>query len=394
MNKDYDIIIVGAGPAGSTTAKAAADAGAEVLMIDKRRELGVPVQCGEALAEGILHELGIDPDPRWAINRIDTAQLMSPTGKSVTIEQRSEAKVGYILDRKVFDRDLAERALRAGADIKIATYVDGLIEEDGEIKGVTYDSQGDEGEVYGDIIVAADGVMSKVARWAGFDTALGPGDIESGVQFRMVGIDIESISTMQFYFGDETAPGGYVWVFPKGEDVANVGVGVLPSKAERPPIEYLKDFIESKPWLKNGKIVEINTGGVPVSGALEKTYGDGILIVGDAARQVNPLTGGGINWSMRAGNIAGEVAARAVSEEDVSEENLKEYEDRWREVMGDKLEKYNKGKEVLWDLDDEELDDLADALQEVDFEEISLSDMLKVLAKSSPKLMWKLKGLL
>ncbi len=390
-DKDYDIIIVGAGPAGSMAAKSAVDNGADVLMIDKRKELGVPVQCGEALSEEVLADYGIEPDSRWAINRVDAAELVAPSGKSVRVEQRPGAKVGYILDRKVFDRDLAIRAVRAGADISIDTYANGLIQNGERIEGVSYKNQQGEEEVYGDMVIAADGVMSKVAKWAGFDTTLGSEDIESGAQFRMVDIDIDAPQTMKFLFGEEMAPGGYVWIFPKDDDIANVGIGVLPEFAEKSSIEYLRDFVDSKPGLRDGKIVEINTGGVPVCGTIEKSYGDDILIAGDAARMVNPLTGGGINWAMRAGAIAGEVAARAVAENDTSEDNLEEYEERWREVMGDKLEKYLKGKEVLLDLDDDELDDLADTLQDVNFDELSLTQMLKAVAKSNPKLMWKLK---
>lgn len=391
---DYDAIVVGAGPGGATAAKSAAEAGADVLMIDKRRELGVPVQCGEALSEEILKDLNIEPDPRWAINRIEGAELVSPSGKIVDLEQSSAAKVGYIIDRKVFDRDLAVRAVRAGAEIKVGTFVNGLIEENGRIEGVTFDSQEGEGEVRADLIVAADGVMSRVARWAGFDTSLGPEDVESGTQFKMVNVDIESKSTMQFYFGNEFAPGGYVWIFPRGEDIANVGIGVLPARAEKSSYEYLKDFIFNKPELKNGQVIEINVGGVPVSGSLDRTVADDILVVGDAARQVNSLTGGGMNWAMAAGNIAGEVAAKAVSEGDTSEDVLMEYEGRWREKFGKKMERYYQGKEILLDLSDDELDDMAEVLQGVDFEEISLTDMLKTLAKSNPKLMWKLKELL
>lgn len=391
---DYDIIVVGAGPAGASAARSAVENDADVLMIDKRRELGVPVQCGEALAEDVLKELNIDPDPRWAINEIDSAKLVSPSGRSVVIEQRSVGKVGYILDRKVFDKHLAIRAVRSGADVQVGTFVNGLIKEDGRIQGATYNSQEGEGEVRGDLIIAADGVMSRVARWTGFDTGLGPEDIESGVQFKMANVDIESKSRMEFYFGSEVAPGGYAWIFPRGEDIANVGIGVLPARADKPSIEYLKDFVASKPELEDGRIVEINAGGVPVSRPIEKTVGDDILVVGDAARQVNSLTGGGIDWSMRAGNIAGEVAARAVSEGDTSEDNLEEYEERWRDRAGEKLERYYRGKETLLDFSDEELDDAAEALQDVDFEEISLTDMLKTLMKTNPKLMWKLKGLI
>jgi len=117
-------------------------------------------------------------------------------------------------------------------------------------------------------------------------------------------------------------------------------------------------------------------------------------VVGDAARQVNALTGGGIDSAMRAGNIAGEVAAKAVAEGDTSEKRLSEYEKRWRELMGKRLERYLKAKNVLVSLTDDDLDRLAKALSEVKFDRISLTGMLKVLIKAHPKLFWKLKGLM
>jgi digeranylgeranylglycerophospholipid reductase len=210
----------------------------------------------------------------------------------------------------------------------------------------------------------------------------------------MVGVDVESPLTMEFYLGSRIAPGGYAWVFPKGEDIANVGLGVLGSRADRKPIEYLRDFVERMPNLSKGKVVEINGGGDPVSGPLKKIVKDNLLVIGDAARQVNPLTGGGIDSAMRAGNIAGEVAAKAVREGDTSEKRLSEYEKRWGGQMGKRLERYLKAKNVLLSLTDDELDQLAGTLSKVKFDRISLTDMLKALMKAHPKLLWKLKGLL
>jgi digeranylgeranylglycerophospholipid reductase len=210
----------------------------------------------------------------------------------------------------------------------------------------------------------------------------------------MVGIDFESPSMLEFHLGSKISPGGYAWVFPKGDDMANVGLGVLGSRTERRPIEYLRDFVARMPGLSKGKVVEINGGGVPVCGPIKKTVKDNLLIVGDAARQVNPLTGGGIDYAMRAGNIAGEVAARAVKEGNTSEKRLNEYEKRWRESMAKRLERYLKGKEILLSLTDDELDSLAKSLSEVKFDKISLTDMLKALMKTNPKLLWKLKGLI
>ena len=395
MQEKYDIVVVGAGPAGSTAAYAAVRNGASVLMLDRRRELGVPVQCGEALSEDILNELKIKPDPQWAIGRTNTVKIVSPSGIGIRISERKvTGKVGYVLNRKVFDKFLAVRAAKAGADVMVGTYVDGLIIEDGRPQGVKARGMDGKLEVSAKVVIAADGVGSRVARWAGLNTTLKLDDIESGIQFQMVGVDFESPSMTEFYLGSKIAPGGYAWVFPKGEDMANVGLGVLGSRTERRPIEYLRDFVARMPGLSKGKVVEINGGGDPVSGPLKKTVKDNLLVVGDAARQVNALTGGGIDYAMRAGNIAGEVAAKAVSEGNTSEKRLSEYEKRWREQMGKRLERYLKAKDVLLSLTDDDLDKLAEALREVKFDKISLTDMLKALVKAHPKLLWKLKGLM
>jgi digeranylgeranylglycerophospholipid reductase len=394
LKNEYDVIVVGAGPAGSTAAYSAAAAGASVLVIDRRRELGVPVQCGEALAEDVLKELRIEPDPRWAVCRTNAVKIVSPSGIEVRIAERSvTGKVGYILDRKVFDKFLAMRAAREGAEILVNTYVNGLIMENGRPAGVRTTGAWGKGEFRGKVIIAADGVGSRIGRWVGIKTALKLEDIESGIQFQMVGVKPEDTSLMEFYFGSGIAPGGYAWLFPKGEDTANVGLGVLGSRADRRPVEYLREFVRKMPHISCGKIVEVNAGGVPVSGPLKQTVKENVMLVGDAARQVNPLTGGGIDSAMRAGTIAGEVAAKAVDEGDTSEKRLMEYEKRWREAIGKRLEKYLKGKEVLLKLTDEELDQLARTLSSVRFDRISLTDMLRVIAGAHPKLLWKLKGL-
>lgn len=386
-------MVVGAGPAGSMAARAAAREGASVLLFDKRRELGVPVQCGEALNEDVLKELDIRPDPRWALCNTNAVKLVSPSGIEVRIAERKVVgKVGYILDRKIFDKHLATLAAKEGADIMVGTLVDGLILEDGKPKGVRTRGASGRLEVRAEVIIAADGVSSRVARWAGLNTALKLDDIETGIQFQMVGVDFESPSMMEFYFGNKIAPGGYSWVFPKGEDMANVGLGVLGSRAERRPIEYLRDFVARMPGLSKGKVIEINAGGVPVGGPIKQTVKDNLLVVGDAARQVNALTGGGIDSAMRAGDVAGEVAAKAVAEGDTSEKRLGKYEKQWRDLMGKRLERYLKAKNVLVSLTDDDLDRLAEALNEVEFDKISLTDILKVLIKAHPKLLLKLKG--
>ena len=132
-------------------------------------------------------------------------------------------------------------------------------------------------------------LKSKVGRWGGIDTSLKPGDIETGAQFLVSNIDPGEYN--KFYLGEKYAPGGYQWVFPKGENTANVGLGILGSKSGNIRAIYLlQRFLEIH--MPQAKIVEMVIGGVPVSGPIKQTVTDGLMLVGDAARQSDPLTGG------------------------------------------------------------------------------------------------------
>lgn len=111
--------------------------------------------------------------------------------------------------------------------------------------------------------------------------------------------------------------------FPKGDDIANVGLAILQHKATKPAIEYLDDFIAKCPATKNAQAVELNVGGDPVGGMPKKMYDDNILVCGDAAGQVNPLTGGGIISGMTGGMYAGQVAAESIKEGNHSKNSLK-----------------------------------------------------------------------
>ena len=150
------------------------------------------------------------------------------------------------------------------------------------------------------------------------------------------------------------------------------------------------EFVEKCPATKNAQAVELNIGGDPVGGMLKHLVADNVLIVGDAAGHVNPLTGGGINTALEAGMYAGEVIASAIKEGDYSEKRLKEYQDICKENIGDSFVKYAKTKDYLLSVSDEELNKIADAFQEIELDSISTKELIKVLVKVSPKALVKL----
>jgi len=390
MVTEVDVLVIGAGPAGSTAAKHAAMGGASVLLIDKKSEIGAPKRCAEGVSVGGLESLGIEPNPRWITKKLDGVRLVSPNGTDVwlTSDKVELPEAGYILERKVFDKHMAMDAARAGSEIMVKTLASGM-EKTGDGYLVSAECMGREFEIKARIVIAADGPESRVARWAGLNTATRPKDMESAAQFEMVGVEMEDNNCIEFYFGS-VAPGGYAWIFPKGDDIANVGLGVLSTETDKSAYEHLLEFVESCPATKNAQPVELNIGGDPVGGMPKELVADSLMVVGDAAGQVNPLTGGGIISGMTGGMLAGRVAAAAVSEGDVSKKRLSEYERLCREEIGKEIDKYLKVKDYMLTLSDSELDSIAEAFQDVEFEKVSTTELVKKLIKVSPKALIKL----
>jgi len=390
MSIKTDILVIGAGPAGSSAAKHAALNGAKVLMIDKKSEIGSPKRCAEGVSKEGLKALGIEPHCRWIAKELTGVKFISPNGTSVWLnEERVKLpEAGYILERKIFDKHMAMNAARAGVEIMVKTIATGLKRSE---KGliVTAECMDQSFEINAKIVIAADGPESRVGRWAGLKTTLKPKNMESCAQFEMAGVEMEDSNSIEFYFGS-VAPGGYAWIFPKGDDIANVGLGIITTQTDKTAYQHLQEFVSNCPSTQNAQPVELNIGGDPVGGMLKKLVTDNLVLVGDAASQVSPLTGGGIISAMKAGVFAGEVTAAAIKEGNYSQKRLQEYQDKCEEDMVKTFKKELKVKNYLLSLSDEELDSIAEAFKNTEFEKINTKEIIKVLIKVSPKALLKL----
>lgn len=387
---ETDILVIGAGPAGSTAAKHAAMDGASVILMDKKSEIGSPKRCAEGVSKEGLKKLGIELSERWVTKEASGVRMVSPNGTAVNLTEDKVKlpEAGYILERKVFDKYMAMDAGRAGAKIMVKTLATGMRREDNQVV-VSAESMGQEFEIKAKILIAADGPESRVGRWAGLRTSLKPKDMESCAQFEMAGVQMEEPDCIEFHFGS-VSPGGYAWIFPKGDDIANVGLGVLTTITDKSAYQHLLEFVENNPATQNAQPVELNIGGDPVGGLLKKKVTDNVLVTGDAAGMVNPLTGGGIISGMLGGRLAGQVAAQAIVEGDYSKKSLEIYEELCEEELGKSFQKYLKAKDYLLSLSDEELDQIAEVFKDSDFETINTSEMIKKLVKISPKALLKL----
>jgi digeranylgeranylglycerophospholipid reductase len=391
-NLEFDAVVVGAGPAGSIAAKFLAENNVSVLVIDKKQELGAPKRCAEGINLAGLKRVGLGADPLWALQKINGAVLYAPSGNTLRIVLSD--KEGYIIERKIFEKHLARNAIRAGAKYMVKTLVTGVIMDDGGfVCGVRAKHMNEDYEIRCKLVIAADGVDSKVAKSAGINTVNALGDYHSGFQYEMAGLKIKDPNLMHLFFGEEIAPKGYVWIFPKDYDTANVGIGIL-GKFSGPgnkAKDYLDAFIEKHPEIfADASPIEINSGGIPVGSAIDSLVGDGIMVVGDAAHLVNPIHGGGIAIAMHAAKVAAEVGANAIKEGNVSKERLCVYDRICREGDGAKMDRLLKLRIFLEKLDDKDFENLAEMLSGEDIMRITEGEygfLAKKILKKAPKIL-------
>jgi digeranylgeranylglycerophospholipid reductase len=387
MDKEYDVVVVGAGPSGSVTARYAAAGGCNVLMIEKRQEIGSPVRCGEGIARHFLDECDIKFDRRWVACEVQGAKVVSPSGIEFTIDERyAGTEVGIVLERDAFDKALAKDAARAGADIWVKTTAVGLVQENGRVAGVRVQRLNEEFNVRAKVVVAADGFESQVGRWAGINTLLKAGDITGTLQYRLTNIEADT-RYCEFFLGS-IAPGGYVWIFPKDEESGNVGLGITLThlKSKMDLKKYLDRFCRTNPRLRHGQMLDMVTGGVSTSPPLKETVRDGIVLVGDAARMIDPITGGGIGNGCRAGMLLGKILSEAKESGDWSLDQLMKYERGWRAWMEEGLYRNWLAKKKLLTLNDQDFDDLIGLLADAGVEKLSVHAILKVVKERKPEL--------
>ncbi len=332
---EYDVIIVGAGPAGATAATYAAQSGVSVLLIEKKKDIGVPLQCGGFLThEETLRELIPDAElphqlleyPKSCVHTSTNFQrFIAPDGNSKGFEVEADA-----LDRRKFDRYLVKQAAKAGAKVLIGTNVTDInnrtVITDGIFGKADYSCK---------VLIGAEGPNSIVGKSRGLIREHDPMGVGTAFEYELSGVDVDR-AAVEMYFGKKYVPGGYAWIISQGEDNANIGVGVREALFEENMCarDYLNRFMQEHPQasekLEGGTIVSVVAGLVPVGGAPSKTATKDTLIAGDAAGHIIATNGGGIATAMVGGKIAGETAADHLN----GKCSLEVYEKRWREQMG------------------------------------------------------------
>ena len=380
MEKEYDVIVVGAGPGGSWAAKIAAEIGLNVLLVEQQRSIGYSSNCAEGVGQRHIEEILGPVDKKYVSTEIKGLDVFFPDGTNASVNDRA-----YILDRPLFERHLATRAMDAGADILMRAKAKGFAKENGKAKLEILHS-GEKFSLFANVVIAADGPNSNIGRLAGINVGIDNADWIYCQQYLLYSLELKDLDRAKIYIGNKYTPGGgYVWIFPKGNGLANVGIGMF--DADRSIIAgYLDKFVNAN-FSKYG-IMGISAGKIP--GASIKAHSaDNILLVGDAAREVNPLTGGGIRYAMLSGNFAARTAYNAIKNGDTSAEGLREYEKILWEKTGKEFDKLYKFTRFARTLGDEKLNKLSRSLQGINFSEVSSFSFVAKLLYRNPWLSFK-----
>ena len=351
----WDVAIVGGGPAGCFLGKLLAKEGLEVAIVEEHGEIGNPVCCAGIVGSKGLEELGIRPG-RWVQEKLKRAVFFPPSGEPVEIGRgKLEA---FVIDRAEFDRTLGTEAAKAGATLLLKTKCVGV--KFGQEQTLLLEGANG-GSLKTRLVVGADGPTSVVARTAGLS--------KPGGETRCAQVECHAevpSGTAEVYLGRKFAPGFFGWAVRAGE-TCRIGLGAT----EGNPVAFLESFLRDHPAIfgrVNESKMSLCAAPIP-SPFASKVYSDGVLLVGDAAGHVKPLTGGGIYMGLSCAKIAAPVVVEALQKEP-SKKALQAYASGVKKKFGMEIELGLRARRAFCKMSDEDLDALAGLLRDEDVQEI------------------------
>lgn len=334
----YDVIVIGGGPIGAVAAREAAKAGARTLLLEQRKEIKGPIACTGLVSPRTLATLGASS--RSILREIRAVHAHSPRGRRLSL--RSLEVKGVVIDRISLEEELLSSAGSAGVEVLLGT--EGRVGEGGR---VTLISRGGEERVGAGVVIGADGPKSRVAAGSGLSPAAAP---LPAAQAIVEGAPTEDM--VEVYFGWDLAPGFFAWAVPAEPDRSRVGLAVPPGEN---PQRFLDRLLTDR--FPSNRVLSRASGFIP-SRPVDRSIDDRLILVGDAAGQVKPLTGGGLYFGGLCAAIAGRVAAGAALSGRTDRAGLTEYEVGWRAALGTEIRFGLAGREALLPLDDDGIDEI------------------------------------
>jgi digeranylgeranylglycerophospholipid reductase len=319
----HDVIVVGGGPIGSYTAYKLAEQGHKVMVLERKRRVGEAVCCTGIIGQECVNAFNIED--KVILRRVNSASLFSPSGNRLSL--RREEPQACILDRAAFDINMAERAQGAGADYTLHCLVKDIAKERDRVN-VEASCRGRELKLPTRAVVIASGFGSRLCERLGLGRF---GDFTIGAQTE---VETSGVHEVEIYFSRDMAPGFFAWLVPTTPSMARVGL-----MSRQNPGLYLRNWLSRLE--AQGKIAsaeaELSYGGIPLK-PLPRTYGERLLVIGDAAGQVKPTSGGGIYYGLLGADIAARTLHQVLADDDLSAKRLAQYERGWRKRLGRELQ--------------------------------------------------------
>ena len=343
MNK-FDVIVVGAGTGGSMAAKTIAKAGLKVCMIDRKAEQDIGDKvCGDAIGKHHFDNVGIaHPSGKELDQKIEGIKVYSPDMET-EVNVKGEGVHGYLVNRLFFGQRLVKEAKAAGATLMDQTVVTEPVIKDGYVVGVSIKNlkTGENSELHAKVVVDASGhsavLRKKLPAELGIEKEVDDEDVEICYrEIREIKEPADDLGFCKIYLDLKRFPGGYCWIFPKSPTTVNVGLGVAMTKGFPNPKDLYNELVLSLPLFEGSRVLTGGGGLVPTRRPISPMVGNGIIVIGDAACQVNPIHGGGIGSSMMGGVKAAEVIIEALKKGDVSRDALWSYTGMFMEAYGAK----------------------------------------------------------
>ena len=355
--QEFEVIVVGGGPVGSFTAWKLAKFGITVAVFEEHEVIGRPSHCAGHLSIRSLRNLGLYPLPGEILeNTFSKVNFFSPSGIKFSVKLAKP--VTCSLNREAFDRYIAQKAEDAGAHYARSSRVKSLLLEDNFVKGVKI-SRGDnlEESYSAKIVVDAEGISSRLLRQTGL-TGVNTRRLVNAVEAEVENVKEVNVDSVEVFLGGKYAPGFYAWLMPRLDGTAKIGLAARTGN----PQELLQRFMFKHPIaskkLSKGKIMHIAFHPITLGGPIPKAYTNGFLVVGDAASQVKPTTGGGVIFGLTCAGIAAEVAHEALRKKDVSSDFLASYQKRCAEALGFDFNMMLRIRNFLDSLSDEKINDV------------------------------------
>ena len=386
---NFDVVVVGGGPAGSSAAHMAAKNGCTVALIEKEKEIAETVRTSGVTWISDIKKFGI---PEECYNPIKKFSFCSPKN---SVKISGEIAKAAVLDVRKTYRFLANRAKTSGSELFTSTNVTEVLKDDtGKCSGVIAKSDGKQIQFNSKVVIDASGFVSVIAKELGYVTQWKK--FGAGAEFEVKTEKLEH-DNWWLMVGQEYSPAGYAWIFPTSKDTARIGVGIGKPDSDVDPTVRLNELLEKKlgPIKDLGNIekIEFHYGLIPNDGVSRKTVYDNLILVGDSAGQANPLVLEGIRYAIRFGEVAGQVAADAIKNGDTTERSLSPYEKEWKRAIESKINSAGKVQNRWVGLTDDEWDKELSIIEELTADEFldfiradfGVSKMVK-LATHHPKM--------